>query len=70
MQRLSGAQRRYFQSFIDQGLLSAFHFALGLVLVLAWEPAAFGLYAFWQVVAFFCVGIQTALVNVPLNVFA
>jgi O-antigen/teichoic acid export membrane protein len=70
MQRLSGAQRRYLQSFIDQGFLSAFHFTLGLVLVRAWEPAVFGVYAFWQAVAYFCVGIQNALVNTPLSVFA
>ena len=70
MPRLSGTQRKYLQSFIDQGLLSAFHFALVLVLVRAWEPATFGVYAFWQAIALFCVGIQNSLINIPLNVFA
>ena len=66
---ICGMARKYVLSFLDQGLLSAFNFALGFVLIRTWQPEEFGVFAFWQTVALFCVGIQNALVNTPFSVF-
>ncbi len=62
-------QSRYFLSLIDQGMLSVFSFVLSLVLIRTWGADVFGVFALCQGVAFFCVGIQNAFVNTPLNVF-
>ena len=45
--------RKYVLSFLDQGLLSAFNFALGFVLIRTWQPEEFGLFACLVIVSLY-----------------
>lgn len=56
-------------SLIDQGFLSAFNFALNLLLVRYWKPSEFGLFAILFSLGFIFTGLQNALVNTPYSVW-
>lgn len=60
---------RYILSLIDQAFLSALTFALSFLLIRIWDPGMFGVFALWQAIATFTLGIQNALVVVLLNVY-
>lgn len=60
---------RYLWSVGAQGLVSAFHFALNLILVRSIAPADFGIYAFAFVLAMFSSAVNNALIATPLTVW-
>lgn len=55
-------------SFIDQGLVSAFNFALNLVLIKWWAPEEFGLFSLIFAISFVLMSLQNALINTPYAV--
>lgn len=59
----------YLLSLIDQAFLSALTFALSFLLIRIWDPGMYGVFALWQAIAMFTLGIQNALVVVLLNVY-
>ncbi|MHA1565520.1 MAG: lipopolysaccharide biosynthesis protein [Alphaproteobacteria bacterium] len=60
--------QKYLLTFCNQGLLSLLNFALNIVLVRAWVPADYGIFALTIVVALTFEVLQNALINAPLSV--
>jgi len=61
-------KKRVAISILDQGLVSAFNFALNLMLIKAWSPQEYGKFGIILSVGFLLVGIQNAMVNTPASV--
>ncbi|WP_298445071.1 hypothetical protein [uncultured Ferrimonas sp.] len=55
-------------SMIDQGLISAFNFAINLALIKWWSPEAFGVYSIVFTLSFALISFQNALINTPYAV--
>ena len=60
--------RRLTLSIADQGIVSAFNFALNLYLVRVAAPDDFGLFAIVNAASLFAAMVQNAIVNTPLSV--
>ena len=61
-------KRRLALSVGDQAVISAFNFALNLLLIKLWTPEDFGLFAIVAAAALFTTMIQNAVINTPLAV--
>ncbi|MGZ4968200.1 MAG: lipopolysaccharide biosynthesis protein [Methylobacter sp.] len=61
-------KKRVAISIVDQGLVSAFNFALNLMLIKAWSPQEYGKFGIILSVGLLLVGIQNAMVNTPASV--
>ena len=61
-------RRRLAFSVLDQGVVSAFSFALNLYLIRLWSPEDFGVFAIIAATSLFSTMIQNALINTPLAV--
>ena len=61
--------RKYFLSFSNQGAISLFNFVLNLMLVRAWSPFDYGVFALVIIVIFLLESIQNALITTPLSVY-
>jgi O-antigen/teichoic acid export membrane protein len=61
-------KKRVAISIVDQGLVSAFNFALNLVLIKAWSPQEYGKFGIILSVGLLLVGVQNAMVNTPASV--
>ncbi|WP_028111732.1 lipopolysaccharide biosynthesis protein [Ferrimonas kyonanensis] len=55
-------------STVDQGILSAFNFALNLALIKLWQPAEFGVYSIVFMLSYVLISLQNALINTPYSV--
>ncbi|MEO8411787.1 MAG: hypothetical protein ABI478_14565, partial [Propionivibrio sp.] len=55
-------------SISDQALVSAFNFALNLLLIKLWSPQDFGVFAIVAATSLFAIMLQNALVSTPLAV--
>jgi O-antigen/teichoic acid export membrane protein len=63
------ARYRYAVAAFDQIALSLFGFALNLCLLRTLSATDYGIVSLWLTMALFAVGVQSALVNGPLNVY-
>lgn len=61
---------KYLLSFVNQGMVSLFHFTVTIVLIRLWEPAAYGTFALVLVVVWTLRSVQGAALNTPLGVHA
>ena len=61
-------KKRVAISIVDQGLVSAFNFALNLMLIKAWSPQEYGKFGIILSVGLLLVGVQNAMVNTPASV--
>jgi O-antigen/teichoic acid export membrane protein len=61
-------RRRLVLSVFDQGVVSAFNFALNLFLIKLWSAEDFGVFAIIAAASLFTTMLQNALINTPLAV--